>query len=92
MYKLYTCTNCIYVQTVYMYKLYTCTRNRTTIWFCREKAPVTLTDVSYVVGQDDQESTVNINGRRSGDNLNITDALSPPIKRASPPCVAKSYF
>jgi len=75
-----------------LYKLYTCTHNQTTSWFCREKAPVTLTDVSYVVGQDDQESTVNINGRRSGDNLNITDALSPPIKRASPPCVAKSYF
>jgi len=67
------------------YKLYTCTRNRTTIWFCREKALVTPTDVSYVVGQDDQESTVNINGRSSGDNLNVTDAVAPPTKRASPP-------
>jgi len=65
-----------------LYKLYTCTHNRTTIWFCREKAPVTLTDVSYVVGQDDQESTVNINGRSSGDNLNVTDTVSPPTKRA----------
>ena len=45
-----------------LYKLHACTRNRTTIWFCRETAPVTPTDVFYVVGHDDQESTVNING------------------------------
>ena len=32
-----------------LYKLYTCARNRTTVWFCGEKAPVTPTDVSYVV-------------------------------------------
>jgi len=32
-----------------LYKLYTCIRNRTTIWFCREKVPVAPTDVSYVV-------------------------------------------
>jgi len=68
-----------------MYKLYTCTRNRTTIWFCKEKAPVTPTEVSYVVGQDDQECNVNINGRSSGEKLNVTDSVSPPIKRASPP-------
>ena len=59
-----------------LYSLYTCTHNRTTIWFGREKAPVTPTAVSYVVGQFDQESTVNINGRSSGDNLNVTDTVS----------------
>ena len=75
-----------------LYKLYTCTRNRNTIWFCREKAPVTPTDVSYIVGQGDQECTVNINGRSSEDNMNVTDAVSPPTKRASHPRVAKSYF
>jgi len=75
-----------------LYKLCTCTCNRITIWFCREKAPVTPTDVSYVVGQDDQESTANINGRSSGDNMNVTDAVSPLSKRASPPHVAKFYF
>jgi len=67
-----------------LYKLYACTRNRTNIWFCREKAPVTPRDVSYVVGQDDQGSTVNINGRSSGDNLNVTVAVSPPTMRGSP--------
>jgi len=68
-----------------LYKLHTCTCNRTTVWFCKEKATVAPTDVSYVVGQDNQESTLIINGRSSGDNLNITDAVSPPTKRASPP-------
>ena len=66
-----------------------------TVRHCREKAPVKQTYVSYVVGQDDQENTVNINGRSSGDNLNLTDAVSPPAKRAShPPLprVEKSYF
>ena len=67
-----------------LYKMYTCTINRTTNWLCTEKAPVTPTNVSYAAGQDDQESTVNINGRSSGDNLNVTDAVSPPTKRASP--------
>jgi hypothetical protein len=43
-----------------LYKLYTYTRNRTTIWFCRKEVPATPTDVSYTVGQGDQESTVSI--------------------------------
>ena len=43
-----------------LYSLYTCTHNRTTIWFCREKALITPTDVSYFVGQDGQESSVNL--------------------------------
>ena len=75
-----------------LYKLYTCTRNQTTIWFCSEKAPVTPTDISYVVGQGDQGSTVNINGISSEDNLNVTDAVCPPTDRVSHPCVAKTYF
>jgi len=75
-----------------LYKLYACTRNRTNIWFCREKAPVTPRDVSYVVGQDDQGSTVNINGRSSGDNLNVTVAVSPPTMRGSPPRVPNLAF
>jgi len=75
-----------------LYKLYICTHNRTTIWFCREKTPVTPADVTYVVGEGDQEGIVNINGRNSGDNLNVTDAVSPPTTRASHPRVTKSYF
>ena len=75
-----------------LYKLYTCTHNRTTIWFCREMTLITPRDVSCVAGQDDQQSTVNINGRSSGDNLNVTDALSPPAIRGPPPRVAKSYI
>ena len=39
-----------------LYKLYACTRNRTAVWFCREATLMTPTDV----GQDDEESTVNI--------------------------------
>jgi len=44
------------------------------------------TDVSYIVGQVDQESTVNINSKNSKDSLNVTDDTPSSPKKASPSC------
>jgi len=54
--------------------MYTHTSKQANIWFCRKEAPVTPTDVSYTVGQGDQESTANTNSKSSKDNFNVTNA------------------
>jgi hypothetical protein len=76
----------------WVYKLYPYISKWATIWFCRKETPATPTDVSYAVGQDDQESTVNTNSKGSKNSLNVTDAAPSSPNRASHPRVSKSHF
>ena len=65
---------------------------RAAICFCRKEALSSPTDVSYTVGQGDQESTANTNSKSSKDSLSVTNATSSSPQKASQPRVANLIF
>jgi hypothetical protein len=74
-----------------LFKLYTLTPRWIPTCSYRKEAPTTPTEVSHVVGPDNQENTAN-NSNINENSLKVVKPTSPSPSKPSHPCVATSHF
>ena len=75
-----------------LFKLYTLKRRWMPTCLYRKKAPTTPTEVSRVVGPDNQKNTANNSNKSSEGSLKVAKPTPPSPSKASHPCVATSHF